>query len=182
MTLIRLGTASPATCPTAVQTLSLASDLAHRAAAKSIDILLLPEAFLGGYPRGTSFGSVIGDRSDAGREEFARYFEHAVDLGDTVGNGGAGAGDRWLKRQLGSDADTVRGDGTREELERIASETGVFIVVGCIERAGGSLYCAVVYVCPREGIVGKRRKVMPVSLTRRVERAFFILLVSFRPA
>lgn len=57
-----------------------------------------------------------------------------------------------------------RGDGTREVLEEVARETGVFLVVGVVERAGGSLYCGVVYVCPREGCLGKRRKVMPVSL------------------
>jgi len=55
-----------------------------------------------------------------------------------------------------------RGDGTRERLEEAARESGVFLVVGVVERAGGSLYCAVVYVCPREGMRGKRRKVMPV--------------------
>jgi len=48
------------------------------------------------------------------------------------------------------------------ELERISRETGVFIVVGVVERCAGTLYCAVVYVCPRLGMVGKRRKVMPV--------------------
>ena len=64
-----------------------------------------------------------------------------------------------------------RGDGTREELERIARESGVFVVTGLVERAGGSLYCAVVYVDPKDGMVGKRRKVMPVSgRCRLVER------------
>jgi nitrilase len=66
-----------------------------------------------------------------------------------------------VKRLLGEE-DEVRGDGSREELERIARDTGVFIVVGCIEKAGGSLYCSVVYVCPKEGMLGKRRKVLPV--------------------
>ena len=57
----------------------------------------------------------------------------------------------------------VRGDGTREFLEKVARETGVFLAVGVVERAGGSLYCAVVYVEPARGVLGKRRKVMPVS-------------------
>ena len=35
-------------------------------------------------------------------------------------------------------------------------------MVGVVERAGGTLYCAVVYVCSRLGVLGKRRKVMPV--------------------
>lgn len=162
MPVIRVGTASPATGPTKAATLRHLSDLARRAAAQSIDILLLPEAYIGGYPRGTAFGAVIGDRPYEGREEFARYFDQAADLGDTVG-GGAGAGARWVKRELGGDDDLPRGDGTREELEKIASDTGVFIVTGIIEKTGGSLYCAVVYVCPKAGIIGKRRKVMPVS-------------------
>lgn len=72
-----------------------------------------------------------------------------------------------------------RGDGTREELEKIARDTGVFLVVGVVERAGGSLYCAVVYVCPREGCVGKRRKVMPVccSFYCRNDRSLLFLII-----
>lgn len=178
MTTIRLGTASPSTQGSTAATLSLLSSIAARAAQQSIDILLLPEAFFGGYPRGTSFGCVIGERKESGRDEYADYFDAAVDLGDVVGEGNAGAGDRWVRRELSATAlesaaaggqessgktQAKRGDGTREELERIARETGVFIVTGLIERAGGSLYCSAVYVCPHQGIIGKRRKVMPVS-------------------
>ncbi|KAK4151986.1 carbon-nitrogen hydrolase [Chaetomidium leptoderma] len=174
---IRLGTASPGTRATATETLAQLEHLAGRAAARNIDILLLPEAYLGGYPRGTHFGCVIGNRSHEGREEYLRYFQSAVDLGDTVGDG-AGAGQAWVNRTLPSDAvpgsdggeDTPnrRGDGTREELERISHETGVFVVTGLIEKAGGSMYCSVVYVCPKLGIIGKRRKVMPTGTERLV--------------
>lgn len=171
-TTIRLGTASPGTRATTAKTLAEIEKLARRAAADRIDILLLPEAYIGGYPRGSHFGCVIGGRSQEGREEYLRYFQSAVDLGDSVGDG-AGAGQAWINRELPTDAvpgssDEAqptgrRGDGTREELERIARETNVFIVTGLIEKAGGSLYCSVVYVCPRLGVIGKRRKVMPVS-------------------
>lgn len=176
-TTIRLGTASPATRATTAATLAELERLARRAAAKQIDILLLPEAYIGGYPRGTHFGCVVGSRSPEGREEYLRYFGSAVDLGDTVGDG-AGAGPAWLNRDLPSDAVPApggeaspvpgrrRGDGTRERLERIARDTGVFLVTGLIEKAGGSLYCSAVYVCPKLGIIGKRRKVMPVSKAR----------------
>ncbi|PNY27710.1 Uncharacterized protein TCAP_02360 [Tolypocladium capitatum] len=167
MSTVRIGTASPATGPTKAATLAGVADLARRAAASYVDILLLPEAYLGGYPRGTSFGCVIGERTHAGRDEFAAYFDQAVDLGDTAG-GGAGAGARWIKRELSADGEAARGDGTREQLEHIARDTGVFIVTGCIEKAGGSMYCAVVYVCPKEGIIGKRRKVMPTGTERLV--------------
>lgn len=167
---IRLATASPATKPTTPETLAHLARLARAAASgpNPADFLLLPEAYLGGYPRGSTFGCAVGDRSAAGRDEYLAYFKGAVDLGDVVGEGGGGAGDAWVRREVGrkrrdGDEDDVRGDGTREELERIARETGVFIVTGCVERAGGSLYCSVVYVCPSKGMIGKRRKVMPVS-------------------
>ncbi|CAG7561645.1 unnamed protein product [Fusarium equiseti] len=164
---IRLGTASPGTPSSTSATIALIDTIAQRAASSNIDILLLPEAFIGGYPRGSSFGCAIGDRSAAGREEFARYFDNAIDLGDTVGPAGGGAGVKWVKKQL-SEEDEVRGDGSREELERIARDTGVFVVVGCIEKAGGSLYCSVVYVCPKEGMLGKRRKVLPTGTERLI--------------
>ncbi|KAK2011879.1 carbon-nitrogen hydrolase [Colletotrichum eremochloae] len=178
---IRLATASPASGPTTAATLRHIALLAARASAHGADLLLLPEAYLGaGYPRGASFGSKIGSRAPEGRDEYLAYFRAAVDLGDTVGEGGAGAGDKWLRRELpaqknnttGADAEEgkkpERGDGTREELEAVASRTGVFLVVGCIERAGGSLYCSVVYVCPKLGIIGKRRKVMPTATERLI--------------
>ncbi|KAI8959989.1 carbon-nitrogen hydrolase [Daldinia sp. FL1419] len=174
-TKIRLATASPGTQATTKDTLAQLQDIARRAAAKKVDILLLPEAYLGGYPRGSDFGCKIGFRTAEGRDDYLRYFKSAVDLGDTVGDG-AGAGEAWIKRQLSGDAvvtgDTQgsasRGDGTREEVERIARETGVFIVVGLVEKAGGSLYCSVIYVCPKLGVMGKRRKVQPTGTERLV--------------
>lgn len=136
--------------------------------------MLLPEALIGGYPRGSSFGSVIGSRTAEGRDEFLAYYQSAVDLGDTVGDAGAGAGQAWVNRELpatstSSSASTpARGDGTREFLEEIASKHGIFLVTGCVERAGGSLYCSVVFVDPAKGMVAKRRKVQPTGLERLV--------------
>ncbi|KAI0205613.1 carbon-nitrogen hydrolase [Astrocystis sublimbata] len=190
-TRIHLATASPCTQGTRQETLAQLGRLARSAGEKRADFLLLPEAYLGGYPRGADFGCKIGGRTEEGRDEFRRYFQEAIDLGDIVGASGAGGLGRWVRRELKDDnvdADLtrdgdgdgdgggdgvgqkrkMRGDGTREELERIASETGVFIVVGLVERAGGSLYCAVVYVCPRRGIIGKRRKVMPTGTERLI--------------
>lgn len=183
---IRLATASPASGATTAATLVQLRALAHRAAsAHHADILLLPEAYLGGYPRGSAFGCIVGQRTAQGRDEFLEYFEQAVDLGDIVGDGGAGGLEDWVARRLPSDAVPTgsedaaagaaatrnkRGDGTREVLEEIAAETGVFLVSGLIEKVGGSLYCAVVYVCPKRGMIGKRRKVLPVSFA-----AFFLL-------
>ena len=174
--MIRLATASPGTRATTRETLAQLRGIAERASAGGADLLLLPEAYLGGYPRGADFGCRVGARDPAGRDAFLDYFRAAVDLGDVVGDGSAGAGDAWVRRELpappsssaegeekGEKKVAVRGDGTREEIESIARDTGVFIVTGLIEKVGGSLYCAAGYVCPRLGFIGKRRKVMPVS-------------------
>ncbi|CAK7197997.1 hypothetical protein SEUCBS139899_000652 [Sporothrix eucalyptigena] len=158
MTKIRLGTCSPASADSPQASLALLETLARRAASQGVDLLLLPEAFLGGgYPRGVSFGSVLGDDNAAGREAFLHYFQKAVDFGDIVGDAGAGGGYAWVNKGRRDPAAVERsqdpspGDGTRETLERIAQETGVFLVVGAIEKAGGSLYCSVVYA-PKTGL------------------------------
>jgi nitrilase len=86
-------------------------------------------------------------------------------MGDTP----AGAGNNWVDKKLELPrGKKYRGDGTREELERIARETGVFIVTGLVERCAGTLYCAAVFVCPKLGILGKRRKLMPTGSERLI--------------
>jgi nitrilase len=162
---LRIAFSQSHTVLTLPATLAALKATTHSAAAQSIDILLFPEAYLGGYPRTCSFGAAVGARSDAGREQFLQYYKSAVDLGDTP----AGGGEEWIQRRLptatGKD---MRGDGTREFVEQVARETGVFLVVGCVERCGGSLYCAALYVDPIRGCLGKRRKVMPTGSERLV--------------
>ncbi|KAG8528797.1 uncharacterized protein KY384_006485 [Bacidia gigantensis] len=162
---LTLGVSQSHTLSSTAATLNALSDTAHRASRAGVHILLFPEAYIGGYPRTCTFGSSIGARTDEGREQFLQYFHAAVDLGDTPGGAGSDWVDRKLEVKKGLE---YRGDGTREKFETEARASGIFLVIGVVERAGGSLYCSVVYVCPRLGCVGKRRKVMPTGTERSI--------------
>ncbi|KAK8194404.1 hypothetical protein M8818_007594 [Zalaria obscura] len=163
--ILKLAVSQSRTLPSLSETLESLAQTTRQAAQQDIDLILFPEAYLGGYPRTCNFGAAVGARTDHGREQFLQYFHACVDLGDTP----VGAGDDWVERKLPTaKGQEYRGDGTREVLERVARDTGVFIVTGLVERSGGSLYCAVVYVDPRLGCIGKRRKVMPTGSERLV--------------
>jgi nitrilase len=120
-------------------TLARVRTLATEASAGGARLVLFPEAFVSGYPRGISFGTVIGSRTREGRDHYRRYWESSVDVpGATV-----------------------------DELAGLAAELGIHLVIGVIEREGGTLYCTVLFFSP-SGYLGKHRKVMPTAAERLV--------------
>ena len=55
-----------------------AVELIGQAAATGARLVVFPEAFIGGYPKGLNYGLVIGARDAAGREEFRRHLDSAI--------------------------------------------------------------------------------------------------------
>jgi nitrilase len=121
-------------------TLDKLRDFARRAAEDGAKLILFPEAFIGGYPKGASFGAVVGSRSAEGRDLFRRYFESAI---------------------------AVPGLETAE-IGETAAALGVHIVTGAIERDGGTLYCSVLHFDERGALAGRRRKLMPTASERLI--------------
>lgn len=122
------------------RTLEKLGDLTRDAAAQGADLVVFPEAFIGGYPKGLDFGARLGLRSEAGREDFRRYFESAIDLPGPQS--------------------TI--------LAESACANGVHLVTGVIERDGGTLYCTALMYSPEGRLLGKHRKLMPTALERLV--------------
>lgn len=117
-----------------------AADLVRAAAAGGAKLIVFPEAFLGGYPKGASFGTPVGMRKPQGREDFRRYHAAAIDL-----------------------------DGPEVDLlAEAAAEAGAFIVIGVIERDGGTVYCTALFLDGDKGLVGKHRKLMPTGAERLI--------------
>src|SRR5207302_10980596 len=104
-----------------------ALDLIAQAAAEGARLVVFPEAFLSGYPKGIDFGARVGMRTPEGRKWFRAYFESALDVpGPEVAALGAAA-----------------------------REHGVYLVIGVIERAGGTLYCTILFFSPDGALLGK---------------------------
>ena len=130
-----------ASIPTdSMATAAKAVELIHQAAGNGAKVLVFPEAFLGGYPKGNSFGAPIGIRKPEGRDAYAEYHAQAISLeGEEVAS-----------------------------IEQAAIETDSVVVLGCIEASGGTLYCTVLYFNGKHGLVGKHRKLMPTAGERLI--------------
>ena len=61
-------------------TLDKAERLLAEAAGYGSQLVVFPEAFIGGYPRGSNFGVTIGNRTAKEKEEFRKYHASAIDV------------------------------------------------------------------------------------------------------
>jgi len=114
--------------------------LVNRASGQGAKLVVMPEGFVSAYPTGLDFGARVGLRQPKGRDDFKRYFESALD---------------------------VPGPAC-DALGRTAQEAGVFLVIGVIEREGGTLYCTVLFFSSDGKMMGKHRKLMPTAMERLI--------------
>jgi len=114
------------------------------AGAAGARLVLFPEAFVGGYPWGLTFGTAVGSRTEPGRRVWERYWSSAIDVpGPEV-----------------------------ERMGEAAREASAYVCVGVIERdstySGGTLFCTLLYIGPDGALLGKHRKLKPTGAERLV--------------
>lgn len=142
---VTVAVAQPAGAPfDPAEAVERVSAITREAAGRGAELVVFPEAFVGGYPWGLRFGTVVGARSEAGRRMFARYWASAIDIpGPEI-----------------------------ERLGKVAREAGVYLCVGVIERdsahSRGTLYCTLVYIGPDGALLGIHRKLKPTGAERLI--------------
>lgn len=119
-------------------TLLKTEELVAEYAAGGTKLILFPESFIPGYPRGFDFGMVVGRRKEEGRQLYAEYLANSIDLATE----------------------------DRARLEAIARNHQVYVVMGVTERAGDSLYCSMLYLSPEKGLEAVHRKIKPTGSER----------------
>jgi nitrilase len=121
-----------------------ACQLIEEAAAEGAKLVLFPEAYIPAYPRGLTFGTVVGSRSPEGRELWERYWSQAVE---------------------------VPGPDT-QVLGAAARDAGINLAIGVVERdtstSGGTLYCSLLYFGPDGDLLGLHRKLKPTAAERLI--------------
>ena len=114
--------------------------LIGEAAATGAKVVVFPEAFIVGYPKGMNYGLVVGARDPIGREEFRIYLDAAID---------------------------VPGRHTQRIGEAAAAHQ-CFVVIGVIERELGTCYFTVLFFGSDGALLGKHRKLMPTAMERMI--------------
>lgn len=118
--------------------IDLVAEWTRRASSQGAELVVFPESFVGGYPKGSDFGAVVGQRTAAGREQYRSFVAGAI---------------------------AVPGPET-DRLSEIAAESHILLVVGVIELGSDTLYCSILTFDADGALLGKRRKLMGVASER----------------
>ena len=109
-------------------------------AKKGCNLIVFPESFVPGYPRGFLFGAKVGSRTPEGKALYAKYYKNSMSI-----------------------------DGKEmDRLVALAKKYNSYLVVGITEKQeqNNSLYCSMVYISPTDGLLGVHRKIKPTGTER----------------
>jgi nitrilase len=122
-------------------TLRKVEQLTLKYAKEGCQLIVFPESFVPGYPRGFDFGAKVGYRTDEGRELYLDYYNNSFDIESN---------------------DLMR-------FEKLTKKLGVYLVLGVTEKQNrnGSLYCSMLYISPN-GLLGIHRKIKPTGTERLI--------------
>uniref|UniRef100_A0ACD5UTI5 Uncharacterized protein n=1 Tax=Avena sativa TaxID=4498 RepID=A0ACD5UTI5_AVESA len=124
-------------------TIEKAEGLIAEAGKKGSQLVLFPEVFVGGFPRGSTFGAVIGSGGPGlakGKEDYRKYFASAIDV-------------------PGPEVTRLGG---------FAAKYKVYLVIGVVERDVYTLYNTVLFFSPLGELLGKHRKLVPTALEQAI--------------
>jgi nitrilase len=124
------------------KTIAKVEKLTRKYAKQACKLIVFPESFIPGYPRGFSFGAKVGSRSNEGRNLYSEYYDNSIAIESND-----------LKR-----------------LEKLAKSEDVYMVIGVTEKVNthGSLYCSMLYISPTDGLLGVHRKIKPTGTERTI--------------
>ncbi len=124
----------------AYECLKKVAEWSEKAAAANARIVLFPESFIPAYPRGLSFGTVVGKRKPEGRAVWLEYWKNSVEVPGPI----------------------------CDELGAIARRLDLYLIIGVTEREplGGSLYCTLLYFGPDGSLLQRHRKLKPTAAER----------------
>ena len=124
------------------KTLEKVKELVIKYAAEGCQLIIFPESFIPGYPRGLTFGATVGNRTDEGRKMYAEYHKNSFDIG----------------------SDDLK------SLAELSKSQNIYLVIGVTEKqtSNGSLYCSMLYISPKIGFMGVHRKIKPTGSERIV--------------
>ena len=124
------------------KTIDKVEKIVKECAKKGSQLILFPESFIPGYPRGFDFGSNVGKRTEAGRDVYQTYRENSLEIGSK----------EFLR------------------LEKISKDNKIYLVIGATEKEAnnGSLYCSMFYFSPTAGYLGRHQKIKPTGVERLI--------------
>ena len=123
-------------------TLKKLTSISEASALKGCELLVFPESFVPGYPRGFNFGTTVGNRTQEGRNLFLDYRQQCIDL-------------------QSSDL---------HFLENVSKEHDIYLILGITEKDSrhGSLFCSMIYISPTHGLLGVHRKIKATGAERQI--------------